>query len=399
MKRINIVACSALALALLGSCSKDQVTQENLGNAIRFKAFVDPAAKATETVNVEDLTDGLQIYAFRADGTEHFSDVFTSNSGATSTGVFVPESGKSYYWPSDGAENLDFIGYAPTTLTGFVTTPTTDVSITSASPTITNIKPAQHANEQVDFMATRTQTNANSSASGVALTLQHALSQIVVQAVNDNSNMKVEAIAVKIAGGVNGTATFSFPAGNSNGLLGSSRWTAHSTPNSYIAGGKELDAPQEISTTALTPTNLMFDEGGFMVIPQTVTSWSGGASEDGAYIAVLCKISQKTSTGWTQVFPNTANNYGYAAVPLPQNTTWEPGKKYTYTLNFFDGGDGGGGIEPPTDPTDPPVDPTIPVDPTPDPGDPVVGGVITLNVTVNAWQSQNAVDTPMGPQS
>ena len=33
-----------------------------------------------------------------------------------------------------------------------------------------------------------------------------------------------------------------------------------------------------------------------------------------------------------QIYPETANKYAFAAIPI--NTTWEPGKKYVYTLDF-----------------------------------------------------------------
>ena len=49
--------------------------------------------------------------------------------------------------------------------------------------------------------------------------------------------------------------------------------------------------------------------------------------------------------------------------------TWEPGKKYIYTINFFTAGGGGGQI-----------DPINPVDP----GAPIISG-INFTVTVSDW--------------
>ena len=80
---------------------------------------------------------------------------------------------------------------------------------------------------------------------------------------------------------------------------------------------------------------------------------------------------------------NKNGKYAFSAVPI--DTNWEPGKKYTYTLNFCGDNGGGGQVDPDPDPTDPDVDP----DPTDDdPGDPILGKPIYFTVTVDDWQDQ-----------
>ena len=87
---------------------------------------------------------------------------------------------------------------------------------------------------------------------------------------------------------------------------------------------------------------------------------------------------------------NPNDKYAFSAVGI--DTNWEPGKKYTYTLNFADNGGGGGWIDPnPTNPTDP-TDPKV--DPTPGTGGTPILGPINFTVTVDNWTDQS-VDTNM----
>lgn len=96
----------------------------------------------------------------------------------------------------------------------------------------------------------------------------------------------------------------------------------------------------------------------------------------------------------TLLYPQPTDNddktgkYAFSAVGI--DTNWEPGKKYTYMLNFCDNDGGAGEIDPlPTDPANP-SDPNV--DPTPIPGgnggDPVLGKPIKFSVSVDEWTEQ-----------
>lgn len=213
---------------------------------------------------------------------------------------------------------------------------------------------------------------ANNATDGVTLYMKHAMSQIQVKAVNSDATMTVKVKGVKVV--AKNKANLALP---DNGTSQSvafaiSHWalTDDADYTSYLSMGAETP----MSTDASAPTDLMYTNGGFMLIPQTLASWSGGTTTDGAYIAVLCQISQ----GGAQLYPSGAGEYGYAAVAIPAGTTWQPGMKYVYTLKFFDNGGGGG--------TQPPVDPTDPTNPEPEnPGEPVLGNPIKLTVDVTTW--------------
>jgi hypothetical protein len=101
----------------------------------------------------------------------------------------------------------------------------------------------------------------------------------------------------------------------------------------------------------------MFGSDNFLMIPQTLTAWSGTAANNGgAYLSVLCRITDELGN---LIFPSDASKYGFAALPVSQ--TWNPGHKVTYSISFFTNGGGAGLIDPdptnPDDPSDPDVDP------------------------------------------
>lgn len=389
MKKTNLLVLSAAAALLATSCSKNQLSEANPGEPIQFKAFVGAASKVAEST-----TDNVASFAVTAflgsttPGAVYFSDTYDKQSGDGTTS-WVTSSNQPYYWPTSGG--LTFLGYSPKDISSvFKSQPTVDLSSVDAAK-ITGVAPKTRATEQTDLLMFR-----NSGTSGsVPLVMQHPLSQIVIKAKNSNTtNMKVEVAGVKITN-AKGQGDVTWMTGNvSEGAapMGAARWTqTEGSETSYLAGGQTETTPVQLTDNA-DAVDIMFSEGGFMLIPQQLTAWNQTAQDlTGAYIAVLCRVSQKNGTGWTQVYPTTPDTFGYAAVGI--GTNWEPGKKYTYTLNFFGNG-GGGGIEPPTDPEEP----VVPAPDPENPGQPIVGGPISFTVAVNAWQA-GTTETPNMPAS
>lgn len=376
---------SAAAVLLMASCSKDQVTQTNPGEAIQFKAFTKASSKAVSSTaaSVSDFT----VVAYKPTGTgSDFSVYFkdTYNKQEQGTPTWVPASGTRYYWPTN--TTLTFLGHSPADISAAFKANPTIVSDAPSSAAIQNIQPKQKASEQVDLLVYRSTGSESTNSGTVTLFMQHAFSQIIVKAKNSNSNMKVEVAGVKIAK-ANGTGTLSYPQSVTSGTaaINANRWSTLSGPTSYIAGGQAENIAAPVELQADTTAKIMFGTTSFMLIPQTLTKWAGTADdESGAYIALLCRISQSDGNGgWVQQFPANAGNFGYAAVGIGE--TWTPGTTYTYVLDFFNG-DNGGGIQPPTDPeepvTEPEVDPTVP-------GEPVVGGPISFTVDVRGWDNGN----------
>lgn len=381
MKKTNLLVLSVAAAMVATSCSKDQVSEVNPGNAIQFKAFAGATTKASET-NTGNIND-FAVTAYEnatTPGAVFFTDTYSKTEGAEGAVSWRP-TGSQHYWPTTGG--LTFLGYSPATLVqagnvvGFDGGTASMANATTAS--IVDVQPKTQAKYQADLLVFR-----NTGTSGaVDLYFQHALSQITVSAKNSSSSsMKVEVAGVKIAN-VMGKGTVTFPTGptiNGGAPMSIERWasTSLSTPTNYFAGETDTN-PTNIAELGATASSLMGTDGSFMLIPQALTKWTTTATS-GAYIAVLCRISQVVDATaetpeWKQIYPTTPGEFAYSVVGIGE--TWEPGKKYNYTLNFFGENGGGGNTEG---------------------GGDVVGGPISFTVTVNAW-ANGTNPTPDMPAS
>ena len=369
--KIKTLFLATAALAALASCSNDETVDVNQGSGIRMKAFLNKATTRAAEMNPAGIAGagGFKVHAYCANNAGfNFTDVFKNANGGTGDW----NSDNKHYWPGDDSE-MEFFAYAPTTTvaaTDGKTIPDYTISATSAK-------------DQTDLVVGYNKGKKSlNEAGGLEMNFRHALSQVVLQAKNSNTtNMKVEVIGVKV-GYVKSKGTLTMPTAtttNNAALLPLASWSAQVDELSYTAGLVDKTTPASPGTAIELNANaqdLQFLEGGFMLLPQTQTKWTSVPNANGAYLAVLCRISQNDGTGkFNLLYPKAdaiaaGENYGYSAVPV--EVTWEPGKKYTYTLDFF--GNGGGGQ----------VDPEKP-----DGGDEIVGGPIKFTVTVDNWTDIN----------
>ena len=372
MKRKCILGLAGLMV--LGACTNDEVIDVKQTGSIDLRPLIENSTRATATTVAN-------LGSFKVDvlkGTETYGAMTVTGSDNGTKWTTSPLT----YWPSDASQQLDFYAYAPTTTEG-VTINGTDKKITSYTPSTTV------ADQKDLVIAYNTGTKTANEASGVPLLFKHALSQIEVKAKCANVNMKVEIIGVKVVS-VAKDGTFTFPTAKTESGQGKELalglWnTASSQKTAYMVRNS---APVELTKTAqsLMPST----SGTFMLIPQAITPWNkqNNATTAGSYISVLCRISNVSGDNETLIFPTTAGKYGFSAVAIgttKSDKTWEPGKKYVYTLEFFGTDSGGGRFDP---------DPTVPDggggDTDVDTTDPKDGGKeilkpITFTVDVEDW--------------
>ena len=370
-KQLLFVAMAAIAMA---SCSKDETSGVNQGGAMNFRASLGKTlSRATETTL--DNLKGFNVTAI-GDGKAYFTDLAVTNAGGTWTPA------QTHYWPK---YELQFFAYAPQDNKG--------VSIMPDAQKITDYTPAAAAVDQQDLVISYNKgTKELNEKTGVEMNFKHALSQIKIKAMNSNAKtMKVEIVGVKVAN-VSMKGTFTFPTTpTAADYVLANNWVAAAHANNG-ADKYEIKATGSVTLTA-DAAELMFGANGktdenWMLVPQTQTAWDGGAKPEGSYLAVLCRICELDDKGneRKEIWPAdhktvtevNGHNYAYSAVGAAMN--WEPGKRYTYTLDFFgDNGGGGGQIDP--------IDPEKP-------GEDIVGGPIKFTVTVDGWQE--AGDTNVG---
>lgn len=354
-KNVLFLAAGLLAFC---ACSKDETTDFDNSGAIEFRPSVETMTRG-QLINTANITSFKVSSYLTGASSNYFSNVEVTKSGTTWTAA-------NLYWPGSGT--LNFFAYAPT-----------DVATVAVSPTartITDFAPATSVAAQKDVVvAFNSGTKAANAGTGVALNFKHILSQVEVQAKSSNTTAyEIKVLGVKLAR-IPSKANFNFPTTVVSGALPQSQWVApaSSTAKDYAIN---LDAAVTLDNNAKNIT-----KSNFLMIPQQLTPWDKSATANGAYISVLCQIFSKSGSTPVQVYPDESGRYAYAAVPI--GTNWEPGKKYTYTLNFLGNG-GGGNVDPnPTNPENP-SDPNV--DPTPGTGgDPVLGGNISFTVTVDEW--------------
>ena len=308
-KTLFLLAAAAISTA----CSMDETTEVNQGLPIDFRTAV--ATRTTESnMNTTDNLKKINVTALDSEGKNYFSNQDFEKKEVETT--FTNEN--NYPWP---AGELTFYAYAPTPLTG-----TESVNITNDSKTV-EFTVQNKISKQVDFITATATGSKEKDVNGMPLEFGHRLSQIEIQAKVSESATKFSytVTGVKIAN-VAGTGTFNFD---------TEEWTDQSTNTTYTTT-YETDEP--LTTTA---ESIMGNDGNAMLIPQTFTEetavWNGKGGEEnnkGAYLAVKIEIKEKSAGDGIDT-PESIYD-GWAAVPLPDDTNWEAGKKYTYTLTFTD---------------------------------------------------------------
>ena len=341
-KQLFLVVVAALAMA---SCSKDESTGINNGNAIDFRAAMQTRASETTTANITNFF----VTALDKNNANYFSDAEFTKDGAFFT------SDPDYFWPSDGS-NLSFFAYSPSAADLGAT-----VTINSTTKTLVDFAPAAAIADQKDFIAATATGSKADEGSGVHLAFGHKLAQIEIKAKNTNEGYVYKVQGVRIGKPVS-KATFDF---------GTSAWAPGSDKSNYEA----TYAGSEKTLTATAASLMAAANDNAMLIPQQLTKWDSENDKKntaaGAYLAVKVQI---TTAAGARVYPAAAvGEYDWAAIPV--DTKWEAGSKYVYTLDFSNGA----GFVDPEKPE--PVDPTDPFEP----GDPILGSPIKFPVDVTPW--------------
>lgn len=374
-KNFYFIPLAALALA---SCSSDatlNTVADISGNTIQFHPIVPAGTRGTE-VDKTNMGE-FKVVAAASNGLKETSG-FTETVKSSSNGdVWTMET--NHYWTqndNNASTDVSFTAYYPTDLTISGGKTTVDLTATKIV-------------DQKDILVAFAKGNRQSNVDGVALNFKHAMSQIVILAANKNTTMrKVEVIGVKLVN-ISAKAELTLPStATDNSFTWSNEWGAKSDATDFITKGSEAI---ELTSEA---QDVMFGSGSFMLIPQQLPTVSEGTTlsdnTTNAYISVLCRITNKTDDNI--IFPaNSSAKYAFTAVPI--GTNWEPGKKYTYTLNFYSGDNGGAGqIDPKQDNPDDDNDSDIDDNPGDggDPTDPGVEKPISFNVTVEDWTAVNA---------
>jgi len=333
-KNYWILAAAAVALA---ACSNDDTITVNQGieeaNTINFRTFVEGVTRASsvEEVTGANLTT-FTVNAMNASTTSpYFSNaVYTKGSDNSFTCA------AKYYWPA--TESLDFYAYAPA---GNSQVTYTDYKTFTVTPTA-----GEDPANQVDlvYAATKGKNKANDAA-GVVLNFRHTGAKIVCNVQNTSSSLKFGVEGWKV-GYLSPSGTFIFADANTDGrntgsgtTLTAAQWdnlAAASVATEYSSTFTKVDIAASASATPL---------GGEMIlIPQTLTAATDYAATtenaklNGSFIAVKLYILNNDNDNLVAGGGTTASPTTIWAVWPIGGYSWEPGKKYTYTIDLAQGG-------------------------------------------------------------
>lgn len=381
-KAFYMMAAAAIALS---SCSSEETTDVAKSSAITFRTTVGLNSRGAELT-----TDNLQamwVSAFyQSNGKSYFDDQkFTKETG-TGTSTFIPEAPQ--YWQE--GRTYKFVAISPEKTTWPVT-PT----ITKDQVKCADLAPATTITEQKDLIIGAVDaTSKNHDTEGVALTLNHILSQIKIQVKSDNEHIvyRIKGIRIVNVEKDKGTLTYSTTDNQATwDLNGGQKVTySYTFPQPIILDGK---------TNGVKEAVLTGENGGAMIIPQTFTAWDGNKVTDlapyngGTYISLLLNVKAVKGTGY--MYPAGAqgeNSYGWVAVAVP-NTEWQIGNKYIYTLDMSTGCGKVDPVDPEEDPKNPVVKPGQ--EGNPGKGENIFGDVIKFKVTVKPWDTPKVGEIDM----
>ena len=375
----------AAAAIALSSCSSEETTDVAKSSTITFRTNVGLNSRGAELTS--DNLQEMWVSAFyQSNGKSYFDDQkFTKETG-TGTSTFIPESPQ--YWQE--GRTYKFVAISPEKTTWPVT-PT----ITKDQVTCADFAPATTITEQKDLIIGAVDaTSKNHDTEGVALTLNHILSQIKIQVKSDNEHIvyRIKGIRIVNVEKDKGTLTYSTTDNQATwDLNGGQKVTySYTFPQPIILDGK---------TNGVKEAVLTGENGGAMIIPQDITPWDGNKVTDqasyngGTYISLLLNVKAVKGTGY--MYPAGAqgeNSYGWVAVAVPNNK-WEIGNKYIYTLDMSTGCGKVDPVDPEEDPKNPVVKPGQ--EGNPGKGENIFGDVIKFKVTVKPWATPKVGEIDM----
>lgn len=313
---------AALTVALLASCSNDEVIETPDGTPITFRSAINTRATETTTANLRRF----YVTALNEKGEVYFKDLQFNKNGD------IFESKNTYYFPGDNSE-LTFYAYAPNT-GSFEQGAKAEIGEDHILY-LNGIRQKGTFTEQVDLVRATTKasnttvtSSGENSHTGVPLKFSHAFAQLRFWIKSSSKSYKYYVKGIKTG--------YLDVIGNLN--CSNNAWTALEGKDRYA---EEFDEAKVLTAQGV---QLLNRANSAMIIPQEVTEWvpnptdNDGSKMVNGYISLLMKIE---TTDGAQVYPFITDpverEYGWVAIPLPTDYDWIAGNRYTYTLNFADG--------------------------------------------------------------
>lgn len=357
MKKVILLTACTVAV-LLSGCSDNELASVGDGigtstqSAIGFHVVGNQAeTRATPITPSNITTTDFNVVAFKNNGGND-GELFMGDKahGNGLSGIIInhkngkwdyADASDLHYWPKEGS--LNFYAVSPASIAKGVTLYSWDITNTSKTITYSCFDEygtsTGHSNPDVMYAIAKNYTQAT-KAGKVDLTFQHILSQIAFQAKTVNSDMQVDIKEIKIKNFKLG-GTFTIPTDRK--LPQQSDWdlgTAIYKLTAFTVVNKADDSPISVKGSNTAATDIS-RKTPMLFAPQVLTKWDVSHKKTDAdangesYLIINCKIKQKND-----YLHGTADKYKELYVPF--EASWEPGKRYIYTLIFGGGYDADG---------------------------------------------------------
>ena len=333
-KKLLIFAVAGFALA---SCSSDETTASlatSGANEINFRPLMTGVTRATSLDKTSLVTNGFYVTAtFTSGHTAYFADqLFKQKTASPECWAPYAESAfTAIYWPSTGADILDFHAYAPTQEgNSQFSVSNGSIATENGCPAYT-VTPAAAAASQMDFLYASA-LGKDSQDGSMPLTFAHKESQISINLSNSDANLKftVDEVAIcKIAQ----SGVFKY-------RTSEMAWGDWGPVTNYTQGSLNITYNGTAAAAAAGTSWILVPHG--LAVPGTDGEYSSsttGAGYNGAYIRVKMKVQATYNSYYFA--GGDGDNWVYAIWPINTNAntqTWTPGTHYTYTVDLSGGG-------------------------------------------------------------
>lgn len=341
MNKIYLFTAAFAVMASLSGCSDTELASIDTAQEktpIGFHTVGSQMGSRAKIINnSEDLkSTDFKVYAFDGDGNAFMGKNDTDDDLMAHNGVHIKFDNTTSAWtyanPSDlrywPDSKLDFYAVSPGTVADEQLKLHYNWKINKDKQTITYSSfdeygsTSGHQNLDVMYAVAKGQTNSNGGK--VNLTFKHILSQVLFKAKTNDDKMEVQIKEMKFHNFQPG-GTFTIPEGEPT----RTDWSQTGSLQYTLTVGMD-------GTATFTNTGIDVFTMPMLFVPQVLSPWvpseKNKENADKAkltYLAISCRIKQND----TYLF----GKNGFETLYVPFSATWDPGKRYVYTLIFGGG--------------------------------------------------------------
>ena len=339
MNKIYLFIAAFAVMASLSGCSDTELASIDTAQEktpIGFHTVGSQmGSRATIIISGDMTKTDFKVYAFDDAGKAFMGNKDTDADFGNRNGVHIEYDKTTTAW---GYKNSSDLRYWPDSYLGFyAVSPATfpedlhlfwkiNNDVQQISYTCFDEYKTTSGNQNLDVMYAVAKGQRNSNGGKVSLAFKHILSQVLFKAKTNDDKLEVEISGIKFHNFQVG-GTFTIPVGEPK----RTDWTQGGSAQTVSTVG--MDQPAKFTNTGID----VFTKP-MLFVPQILSPWVPSekniADADIAkltYLEICCRIKQND----TYLFGKT----DFETLYVPFSATWEPGKRYVYTLIFGGGYD------------------------------------------------------------